>query len=368
MAKPIPYKIIWNLIKQGEVIPFLGAGASLSGRPSDVEWTDEAQFLPTGGELASLLADDAQFPPSELLELCNQYREDLNNIQAQLEEAQSKLESMRAERKAIKSIQDPINEAQTKLADLERGIQSLDDLAKVASFYQEQGDRPALRLRLRELFLKDYQPGKVHEFLADVETPLLIVTTNYDDLIEQAFDNKNKPYHLVVHPTDLPADEASVLWWKPREKDPEIRPPNALRIRFDDNTTIIYKMHGSIDRHTNRWDSYVITEEDYVEFLSRMTSNSAVPARLMAEFSKKRFLFLGYGLGDWNLRVILKNLQSAVASQRKGKDYHRGDELKSWAIQYRPTDLEEYLWNARNVNIHDEDVDVFISKMREVMY
>ena len=34
MAEP-PYGIIWNEIKEGNVVPFLGAGASFVGRPED---------------------------------------------------------------------------------------------------------------------------------------------------------------------------------------------------------------------------------------------------------------------------------------------------------------------------------------------
>ena len=41
-------------LKKGEVIPFLGAGASLTARPRDAQWNKEgADFLPQGRELAS---------------------------------------------------------------------------------------------------------------------------------------------------------------------------------------------------------------------------------------------------------------------------------------------------------------------------
>src|SRR5205823_762251 len=33
---------------------------------------------------------------------------------------------------------------------------------------------------------------------------------------------------------------------------------------------------------------------------------TAVPAQFMRHFSMRHFLFLGYGLRDWNLRVVLK--------------------------------------------------------------
>ena len=51
-------------------------------------------------------------------------------------------------------------------------------------------------MALRETFCREFRPGTIHRLLARIEQPLLIVTTNYDDLIERAFDKR--PFHLVV--------------------------------------------------------------------------------------------------------------------------------------------------------------------------
>jgi SIR2-like domain len=310
-----PYGIIWNHLKKGEVIPFLGAGASLSGRPPKAKWDrGRPTFLPTGRELSCCLADDAVFPSLELSDR--------------------------------------------------------DDLAKVASYYLESSDRPSLVSHLREVFDRDYQTGEVHRFLADLPVPLLIVTTNYDDLIEKAFTRKGKPFHLVVHPTDRKELAASVLWWKPDEKEPNDYPPAKLPLSLRD-VTIIYKMHGSVDRRMKKWDSFVITEEDYVEFLARMTGQSAIPARFMLHFRMRRFLFLGYGLRDWNLRVMLKSLKAKLAktemetASTKLNPSVPEDGLRSWAIQYQPSELEQMLWRARKVNIYDMGIDAFITAMKD---
>ena len=85
----------------------------------------------------------------------------------------------------------------------------------------------------------------------------------------------------------------------------------------------------------------------------------------MADFRRKRFLFLGYGLGDWNLRVMLKNLKTALASPLPGSGEGAGvgPSLRSWAIQHKPTEIEQFLWRSRNVNIHDMRIDDFVSNM-----
>jgi hypothetical protein len=135
-------------------------------------------------------------------------------------------------------------------------------------------------------------------------------------------------------------------------------------------------MHGTVDRRS-KWDNYVITEDDYVDFLSRMTGQAAVvPAQFIRAFHDRHFLFLGYGLRDWNLRVVLRNLRwilprTANASSVNDRDEQEavtedeGAARRSWAIQFQPSDLERELWNARGVKIYDVDINEFVRRLRE---
>ena len=314
-----PYGVIWDEIVDGNVIPFLGAGASLCGRPThDARWTGaDDSFLPNGLELGSWLADLCRFPD----------RTDLT------------------------------------------------DLAKIASYYEVQAHRRYLVKRLREVFSKDYSPGPIDQFLAECPRPLLIVTTNYDNLIEKAFAANGRPYHLVVYP-EREEYAGSVLWWKPGALEPEAHKPAVLPLSLTD-TTIIYKMHGSISARA-AWNSFVITEEDYVRFLARMTEKLAIPPRFMMHFRQSAFLFLGYGLRDWNLRVMLENLHRSFRREQP-KDTHPGDVadpfadyleqyedegLAAWAIQRRPSALERTLWKSRGIGIYDVELQDFIDGLR----
>lgn len=307
MADP-PYGIICNRLKAGRVIPFLGAGASFVERPSGGKW-DAARpmFLPSGLELAHFLADEAEFPST-----------------------------------------DPAD----------RG-----DLAKVSSYYADIAGRRTLRERLREVLNHEYQGSLLHELLAAVPAPLVIVVTNYDSLVEKAFRAAGKPYDLVVYPSDRKDIANAILWWPQGAREPLVRAPNELDIDLD-NTTVIYKMHGTIIHEAAEWDNFVITEEDYVEFLSRMTASAAIPSLFYPHFRDRSFLFLGYSLRDWNLRVILKNL-SKYFSRRAANIDDDEDQLPSWAIQRHPSELERQLWKKRKVNIFDVALDEFAKKMQQ---
>lgn len=312
-----PYDMIWDDLKDGHIVPFLGAGASLSGRPKSVRWdATDPRVLPRSDELAAFLAKKASFPEDE----------------------------------------------------------PTDDLSKVASYFQIVGGRDRLIRRLAEIFNREYKPGLVHEFLAEIPNLPLIVTTNYDDLIEQAFKAKHRKYHLVTYPVDQDDVAGSILWWEPDADQPKKYPPNKLPLELNRTTTTIYKMHGSVDRLRNEKHSFLITEEDYIDFLSRMTRQTAIPAQFKLHFRNASFLFLGYGLSDWNLRVMLRSVRNlplgSAAADQSSAGTDRPPDLTSWAIQRKPSMLEQKLWQApyrHRIDICDIDLNEFVEHLRRVM-
>src|SRR5262249_35417886 len=119
--------------------------------------------------------------------------------------------------------------------------------------------------------------------------------------------------------------------------------------------SVVYKMHGTVDRDDAERDQYVITEDDYIEFLARMTRGRAIPAGLAEPFLRSQFLFLGYGLRDWNLRVVLNRIEKDL---RRAKNVSR--EKRSWAIDANPSPLEMRFWEERGVNIYRLTLDEFV--------
>ena len=220
------------------------------------------------------------------------------------------------------------------------------DLARVAQFFDGVAGRGALDDQLHKVFSakKKYKPGRLHEYLAGFDN-LVIVTTNYDDLMEQSFQAKGRTFHKVIYRTD----ETTFLVWQPGEEEP-------LECYADDldlpvgESPILFKMHGSADPEDTDRDSYVITEDDYVEFLSRMTSKIAIPKPFAKPFRKSHFLFLGYGLRDWNLRVILYKIWQSYPRKK----------YASWAIQHQANELEKRYWQQRSLTIYELTIDRFL--------
>jgi hypothetical protein len=293
-----PYGTIWTCLKSGSVVPFLGAGASLAGRT--VNWSAPgASCLPDGKELACFLANKVSFPSNE---------------------------------------------------EYERG-----DLAKVSSYFEDISGRNLLLQQLHEILDYSFRPGEIHKLLASIKIPQVIVVTNYDTMLEEAFREAGTAFDLVVYPCDQSEFANAVLWWPHGAAEPQFERANTLDIDLT-KTTVIFKMHGSIVRGKQGFDNFVVTEDDYVDFLSRM--NNAVPKFLMRHFRSRGFLFLGYGLRDWNLRVVLKNVSRHLVNGG-GKS-----KVRSWAIQKTASELERVLWWNRNVNIFEVDLDTFVAKLK----
>ena len=163
---------------------------------------------------------------------------------------------------------------------------------------------------------------------------------------------QGRPYDLVVHTTDQALGD-QILWWPHGESTPREVPANKLDIDLE-KVTIIYKMHGTVDRKNPERDQYVITEDDYIEFLTRMSRKKAVPAIFAEPFETRPFLFLGYGLNDWNLRVVLNRIE---------KDLDRPKRIRSWAIQHKPAPLEQRFWLERKVEVYDLTIEEFVKEL-----
>ncbi len=68
---------------------------------------------------------------------------------------------------------------------------------------------------------------------------------------------------------------------------------------------VVFHLHGYLDETK----SMVLTEDDYLDFLMRLSTDQHIlPPRIQEAFTDSTLLFLGYGLADWNFRVLFRAL------------------------------------------------------------
>jgi hypothetical protein len=243
-----------------------------------------------------------------------------------------------------------------------------DDLARISQQISVASGQGDLYRELRRALSSRGDPSSVHRFLARFPSALpraglreqhqLIVTTNYDDALERAFDEAEEPYDLAIYLATGP-DKGKFVH-VPHDGAPEvIEVANRYRgFPMDEygevNRTVIVKIHGAVDgaRGAYEWrNNYVITEDDYIEYLTDSPIESIVPQQLLGKLNYSHFLFLGYTMSDWNLRVFLRR----IFGQRLPNN--------SWAIERNAGKLDGQFWIRMGVEPFDASLHEYVAEL-----
>jgi len=150
----------------------------------------------------------------------------------------------------------------------------------------KDGGISKLRSKLDKTFNSDkidVATSKAHLLLPELKAPK-IYTTNWDNLIERAFDHKGEKYNKIVRTHDLKTT--------------------------DTKSSSIIKLHGDFGSSD---DTLVFSESHYFE---RLSFESPLDILLRADMLGNTLLFVGYSLSDINIRYMWFKLQKLFAQQR----------------------------------------------------
>lgn len=213
-----------------------------------------------------------------------------------------------------------------------------DDLLKVSQYCSiDQDPRWVREYVKRNICVKGAEPSIIHRTIAELPFSC-IISTNYDDFMEEALRKEGKS--PVVQYYNRNANESQDL------PTPSI------------NNPLVYKIHGTVDD----LNSLILTEDDVIDFLCRMIEGKpGLPKFIKTLFDTHSILFIGYGLRDWNIRVLLRALRG------------RSNEVCCFAIQRKPNNAglaQEWeksimhLDRRQSIRVYDIDAKVFIEQLR----
>lgn len=289
---------IVNAIKEGTLVPFLGPGANLCGHEEGKDW-EQVPYAPSDRELAAYLSRSSGIP------------------------------------------------------DIRELVQVSQDIELVSA--------TNLSRELHQVLTRDFKATRLHSFLATIPRILrettesrsypLMVTSNYDDVLELAFKEQKEAYDLVSYIAR--GKDRGKFSLTPHGGTPvTLTKTNGYLLTFDDRTVIL-KIHGAVNRHDPKEDGFVITEDHYIDYLVKKDFFNLVPPRLGEKLRNGNLLFLGYRLRGWNLRIILRRIW--------GEERFRSD---SWAIEDGPVQDEQY-WGKRNVEVLGLGLQDFVEEMEK---
>jgi hypothetical protein len=235
------------------------------------------------------------------------------------------------------------------------------DLARVSQYVATMKGSGPLYDELHARFEAAVEPGPLHRFLARLPPLLrergaphqLIVTTNYDLALERAFEDASEEVDIVAYVAT--GTHRGRFWHRsPGEPPRPIDVPNTYATELSlERRTILLKLHGAVDPLPEReWESFVITEDDYIDYLGHSELTTVVPVSLTARLRRSHFLFLGYEMADWNLRLILNRIWG-----------DRPVAYRSWAVQRSPTPLARAFWARFDVTALDVDPEAYVEML-----
>lgn len=156
-----------------------------------------------------------------------------------------------------------------------------------------------------------------------------IITTNYDELLEQLFPN----FTTYVGQEELLFTSISGIGE-------------------------IYKIHGSVTKS----DSLVFTSQDYMEFEQK---ESYLIAKLLTIFLEYPVIFMGYSLMDRNIRNIFETISRCLAQDKLNQlkdrlifvDYSEEEKISEFSMQFD---------NGNSVKMHKIATMDFMRIYREI--
>lgn len=207
--------------------------------------------------------------------------------------------------------------------------------------------------------LEEIDPGdsrKLHDFLADLPhlmlikhyTPLpyqLIVTTNYDDMLEQSFLDAKQPFDLVFY--DANVNGGGEFRYRSHEGDVQTidnkNLPSLLKFTPLDHASqlrpIILKLFGSQKIPGTYQDCFVASEKQLTLLIDSLSKQ--LPESLINTIKYNSILFMGYSPNDTDVNRIVHSLL-------QGDSF----ECKSWLLhQSQVGDLDKRIWDKRNVKL-----------------
>ena len=157
----------------------------------------------------------------------------------------------------------------------------------VCWFLSARGRREEAYVRLRAILREaNFEPPQALRRLACITDFDVFVTTTFDSLLEQAVNLERfggaPSTEVIAYAPNRVAD-------LPSERDRLQRP-------------VVYHLFGRLSASP----TYVITDEDILEFICALQSEHLVPEKLFHELEHNHLLFIGSNFSNWLARLFLR--------------------------------------------------------------
>lgn len=241
-------------------------------------------------------------------------------------------------------------------------------LAGVSQYAQLPEGLASLYDQLAPLFNdQKYKPTPLHEFWARVAKErihernaidsmrrrFVIVTTSYDELLEQAFSKSVERFYVFSYIADG-GDQERGKFFRTFYQNGVPNNPTIVDVHnkeLTDELPVILKLPGTIGLF-NAKIRFAITEDQYFDLLTNRELTSILPSQVMTKLRGCHHLFMGYNVSDWNTRGMLYRIW-----EKHEPPY------RSWVVREGLPEFERRYWKACDVTIIEGSLAQFVAEL-----
>lgn len=151
------------------------------------------------------------------------------------------------------------------------------DYLKIAQIYFNDRQEKEYIEKIRNVLgHKKLRYNAIHEELFELN-PEHILTTNFEDLLEQVINKNSLPYSIIREDKDLP---------------------------YSNNTKLLVKIHGDLEI-----GNLVLKEDDYLGYPQ---NHPLLDSFIKSIFATKIVIFIGYSFNDNNLKQIVQYVRNIL--------------------------------------------------------
>lgn len=167
-----------------------------------------------------------------------------------------------------------------------------DDYLRVAQYYYDTFGKNQYTKKIEEVFFSKgtSKPNKLHTLIEKI-APKHIITTNYDSLLEDQFENGLLKYNVIAEDKDIP---------------------------YTSSERYLIKMHGDFSKK-----NIVLKEDDYLDYALNFPMVSTLIQSLIMNHT---LLFVGYSLGDSTFNSIFRLIQNTFKLDAKFAYFYTPEE------------------------------------------
>ncbi|MBX4266217.1 SIR2 family protein [Clostridium estertheticum] len=186
---------------------------------------------------------------------------------------------------------------------------SSEDYLKIPQYYYNSRKEKEYNDIISNNFNVKVKPNAIHDAIFALK-PYHIVTTNYDELLEEAARNKGMFYDVVSKDKDLP---------------------------YTLNNKMIIKMHGDLKNK-----NIVLKEDDYLSYFNNF---KLIQNYIKALISTYTILFVGYSISDINVKYIFQWVKDILGNDFQQAYFLKVDDSK------KNDQIEFDYYKNRGINI-----------------